>query len=49
MVSNIIEKEIDYTSKQIKDIPEEGKDFLKKVLCKDPNQRLTANQAFDHQ
>ena len=44
----IIQEEIDYENTKIKSLSPEAIDFLKKILEKDPEKRISSSQALEH-
>ena len=44
----IINQEINYSSPKLKSLSKEAKDFLKKLLIKNPDKRLSASGALEH-
>ena len=44
----IIQEEIDYQNSKIKSLSPEAVDFLKKLLEKDPEKRISSSQALEH-
>ena len=44
----IISEEINYSSPKLKSLSKEAKDLLKKLLVKNPDQRLSASEALEH-
>ena len=44
----IIQEEIDYENSKIKSLSPEAVDFLKKLLQKDPDKRISSSQALEH-
>ena len=44
----IIQEEIDYENSKIKSLSPEAIDFLKKILEKDPEKRISSSQALEH-
>ena len=44
----IISEEINYSSSKLKSLSKEAKDFLKKLLVKNPDKRLSAAEALEH-
>jgi len=48
IIENVMKGEYHFNHDAFKSVSDSAKDLISKLLVKDPNSRLTADQAFNH-